>query len=105
MKSISLALALFSISLLVGCSNNRDENESIKELAWGFIEQKGWDATTKGDWKGAIVTDSIADERYELFDNRYEGKQVISVSFEDKKNVEVSTPVILVDSDTNMPGE
>ena len=42
-----------------------------------------------------------ADDSYELLDETYEGKEVLSVSFEDKKNVVVGTPLILVAPDTN----
>lgn len=99
---------LISITLLLlvfGCSNNQDEvnkhsEEDIKEVAWKFIEEKGWAANVKGDWQGAEVTETTADNNYELLDNNYDGKKVLSVSFENQENVVIGTPLILVDPTT-----
>ena len=74
--------------------------EEIKVVAWEFIKEKGWSANTKEDRQGAEVTETIADNSYELLDNNYEGKEVLSVSFEDKENVVIGTPLILVDPTT-----
>lgn len=71
--------------------------EEIKAVAWEFIKEKGWIATVKEDWQDAEVKETIADNSYELLDNNYEGKKVLSVSFEDKENVVMGTPIILVD--------
>lgn len=71
--------------------------EEIKTIAYEFIKEKGWIATVKGDWKDAEVKETIADDSYELLDNNYEGEKVLSVSYEDKENVVMGTPIILVD--------
>ena len=52
----------------------------------------------------------IANNSYELLDKTYEGKEILIVSFEDKENVVVGTPLILIDPNLNevigyMPGE
>ena len=39
--------------------------------------------------------------KFELLDSNYEGMEVLSVSFEDKENIVVATPIILIDPDTN----
>ena len=108
MKLKLLYLAI-TILLLVGCSNNQDVGnitdtdsyEKVREVAWEFIEEKGWNDTAKEDWKSAKVKKIIADNSYELLDKTYEGREVLTVSFEDKKNVVAGTPVILVDPDLN----
>lgn len=51
-----------------------------------------------------------ADNSYEFLDKTYDGKEVLMVSFEDKDNVVLGTPLILVDPITNevigyMPSE
>lgn len=95
--------------LFVGCSNNQDVGtitdtdsyEKVREVAWEFIEEKGWNGTAKEGWKSAEVKSVIADNRYELLDETYEGKEILTVSFEDKENVVVGTPLILVDPNLN----
>jgi hypothetical protein len=104
--------------MIVGCSIKQDRGnsnvidnyEKIREVAWEFIEEKGWDDRAIEDWKSAEVKKTIADNSYELLDKTYEGKEVLRVSFEDKENVVVGPPLILVDPNTNevigfMPGE
>ena len=98
---------------LFGCqqsSEDENDNQDIKTVAWGFIEEKGWDTNANVNWQGAKVTETIADNSYELLDSNYEGREVLSVSFEDKENVVIGTPLILVDPTTKkvigyMPGE
>ena len=95
--------------LLVGCSNNqdagnatnKDEYGKVREVAWKFVEAKGWTDTSKEDWQSAEVNKAIADNSYELLDKAYEGREILTVSFEDKVNVVVGTPLIRVDSETN----
>ncbi|WP_226669660.1 hypothetical protein [Metabacillus litoralis] len=82
----------------------------IREIAWNFLEEKGWSDRAKEEWKSAKVSKIIVTKDYELLDKDYKGKEVFSVSFEDKENIIASTPIILVDADTNkvigyMPGE
>ena len=109
LKFLYLSITTFLILLLVGCSNNQDVGniadtdnyEKVREVAWEFIKEKGWNDTAKEGWKSAEVKKIIADNRYELLDKTYEGKEILSVSFEDKEYVVVGTPVILVDPDTN----
>ena len=104
LKKISLILSFMFLSIgLFGCqqsSKDENNNNDIKTVAWEFIKEKGWDANAKEDWQGAEVTETIADNSYELLDNNYEGKEVLSVSFEDKENVVIGTPLILVDPTT-----
>ncbi len=102
LKSLYLAITAF---WLVGCSNyqevgnitDTDSYDKVREVAWEFIEEKGWNDTAKEGWKSARVKRIIADNSYELLDKTYERKEVLSVSFEDKENVVVGTPLILVD--------
>ncbi len=109
LKFLYLAITAFLILLLVGCSNNQyvrnitdtDSYEKVREVAWDFIEEKEWNASAKEGWKSAEVKKIIADHRYEWLDKTYEGKEVLTVSFEDKENVVVGTPLILVDPNLN----
>ena len=106
LKFSYLALTAF---LIVGCSNNQDVGnitetdsyENVREVAWEFIEEKGWNDNAKEGWQSAKVEKIIADNSYELLDKTYEGKEILSVSFEDKGYVVAGTPVILVDPDLN----
>lgn len=82
----------------------------IREIAWNFLEKRGWSDSAKEEWKSAAVTKIIVNKDYELLDKNYKGNGVFSVLFEDKENIVVSTPIILVDAETNnvigyMPGE
>lgn len=97
------------ILLVFGCSYNQnvgnitetDSYEKAKEVAWEFIEEKGWNDTAKEGWKSAKVKKVIADNSYELWDKTYEGKEILTVLFEDKENVVVDTPLIFVAPDSN----
>ena len=102
--------------LIAGCSTTETVNDTsgsyelAREAAWEFVQEKGWSDSAKGNWQNAKVEIIIADESYELLDVSYEGKEVTSVSFQDKENVVVGTPLILVDFDNNkvigyMPSE
>ena len=109
LKFSYLAITAFLILLVFGCSNNQDVGnitktdsyEKVREVAWDFIEEKGWTDTAKEGWQSAKVEKIIADSSYELLDKTYEGKEILSVSFEDKEYVVAGTPVILVDPDLN----
>lgn len=102
LKFLYLAITAF---LLVGCSTNQDVRdvadtdryEKVREAAWEFLEEKGWNDTAKEGWKSAEVKKIIADNSYEWLDKNYEGKEVLIVSFEDKENVVAGTPLLLVD--------
>jgi len=72
-----------------------------REVAWAFLNEKGWDSTATGDWESAVVKNTIADESYELIDKSYVGKLVSSVTFEDQDNLVVGTPIVLLDFDTH----
>ncbi|WP_343800061.1 hypothetical protein [Bacillus carboniphilus] len=89
----------------MGCTNIEsdvgDNYSSIRKTAWNFIKEKGWSDSAKEDWNSATVTKIIVNGDYELLNTSYEGKEVFSVSFEDKENVLASTPVILVDLNRN----
>ncbi len=113
-----LVITVFSTLLLVGCSENQNaESQSeadgynvVREVAWNFIKEKGWNDTAKDNWQSAEVKKVVVDNNYELLDKTYDGKEVLSVSFEDKDNSVVGTPLILIEPDTNkvigyMPSE
>ncbi|WP_438298156.1 hypothetical protein [Sporosarcina sp. FA15] len=115
LKFLYLAITAF---LIVGCSNNQevgnitdtDSYENVREVAWAFIEEKGWNDNAEKDWESAEVKKMIANNSYELLDKTYEGKEILIVSFEDKENVVVGTPLILIEPNLNevigyMPGE
>ena len=102
-------ITVFSALLLVGCFENQHaENEGgtdgyneVKETAWNFVKEKGWNNNANGDWQSAEVIKVVVDNTFELLDKNYEGMEVLSVSFEDKENIVVATPIILIDPDTN----
>lgn len=117
---LKLLLTLISICMVAGCSNSNAQNvakpssedgyELVREAAWEFIQDNGWSDPVKGDWQSAKVELLNADENYEMLDDKYEGKEVAAVSFQDKENVVIGTPLILVALDTNevvgyMPSE
>ncbi|KAA0965646.1 hypothetical protein FQ087_04970 [Sporosarcina sp. ANT_H38] len=109
LKYLYLAITAFLMLLVASCSNKQDVGnftdtdsyEKVRKVAWEFIEEKDWNDTAKEDWKSAEVKKIIADNSYELLDKTYEGQELLSVSFEDKENVVVGTPLILVDPDLN----
>lgn len=109
LKFLYLTLAVFSIWIIIGCSNKQDiENTNdtdnygdVRAIAWEFVNEKGWNDRAKEDWQSAKVKKTIADNSYELLDKTYDGKEVLTVSFEDKDNVVIGTPSILVDLNTN----
>lgn len=114
LKFLQVVLVFILHLVAVGCSNheieaNSDPNEHLKKIAWEYLEAKGWNNTAI-DWQSAVVTKTTVNTDYELLDKSYIGKKVSSVSFEDKANVSVSTPSILIDTTNNkvvgyLPGE
>ena len=70
---------------------------NIREIAWNFLKEQGWNESAEEEWKSATVTKIIVNGDYELLDKSYDGKEVLSVSFKDKENVVEGTPIILVD--------
>lgn len=104
--------------MIAGCSStedavndsSEDSHELEKKAAWEFVQDQGWSQSAKGNWQNAKVEIIITDQSYELFDTQYEGEEVASVSFQDKDNVVVGTPLILVDLESHevvgyMPSE
>jgi len=117
---LKLILILISICMIAGCSNSsaqdvakpssEDGDGLVRKAAWEFIQEKGWSEKAKVNWQNAKVELIIADEKYEMLNTQYVGKEVAAVSFQDKENVVNGTPLILVDLDTNavvgyMPSE
>lgn len=83
---------------------------NFKEIAWNFLIEHGWNESAKEGWKSTSVTKIIVNEDYVLLDKSFDGKEVLAVSFKDKKNVIVGTPIVLIDANTKkvigyMPGE
>ncbi|SES44437.1 hypothetical protein [Psychrobacillus sp. OK032] len=119
LKFLYLTITVFSIGIIIGCTNKQviEENTNdtdnygdVRAVAWEFINEKGWNDRAKEDWQSAKVKKTIADNSYELLDKTYDGKEVLTVSFEDKNSVVIGTPSILVDPDSNevigyMPSE
>ncbi|QOR64963.1 hypothetical protein IM538_14050 [Cytobacillus suaedae] len=102
----SLSASSFSVINEIFASSHL----SIKEIAWNFLKEKGWNDRANDEWGKASVTKVLVNDDYELVDKSYEGKEVFSVSFEDKENTVVGTPIVLVDADTDrvigyMPGD
>lgn len=79
----------------------KDPFLKIREVAWNFLKEKGWQDRAKEEWESSTVSEIIINNDYELLDKSYEGKEVLSVTFEDKENVVVGTPKILVDPIAN----
>ncbi|MCA0970886.1 hypothetical protein LCM20_09815 [Halobacillus litoralis] len=112
MRYTFIGAAILSACLISGCSTEQQSTtyqESI-DTAWLFIESKGWDQTAKGNGDHAEVTEVVVDEDYVLMDESFHGEEVLSIRFEDKENVVVSTPVVLVEPKANevvgyVPGE
>ncbi|MFJ8064600.1 hypothetical protein ACIQYS_08210 [Psychrobacillus sp. NPDC096426] len=82
-------------------SEMEDNYENVRRIAWDFLKENGWNDRANEEWKSATITKIIADKKHVFLDKSYEGKEVLSVSFEDKENVVVGPPLILVDTDTN----
>ncbi|WP_313893955.1 hypothetical protein [Psychrobacillus sp.] len=101
-------LIIISSLLIVGCSNNNEDNEVYEEIratVWNFSDEQGW-SYSKEDWESASIRKTIADDSYKTLDINYIGKEILIVSLEDR----VASPLIFVDTDTNevighMPGE
>jgi nitrous oxide reductase accessory protein NosL len=117
---LKLLLTLILIYMLAGCSNSNAQNvakptsedgyELVRKAAWDFIQDNGWSEPVKEDWQSAKVELVKVDENYEMLDSQYVGKEVAAVSFQDKENVVIGTPLILVDLETKevvgyMPSE
>jgi len=115
---LKLLVLTILLCLIAGCSTtedtmkdtNEDGYELVRKAAWEFIRGKGWSEPANGNWQSANVKIIKAVGNYEMLDTRYEGKEVAAVSFQDKDNVVVGTPLILVDLETNevvgyMPSE
>ena len=115
---IQVSLILMIMFFTVGCGASeeihlgaKEEHLVAKEAAWNFLVEKEWDEGVKeGSWQDAEVNEVTVDDDYSLLDESYEEKEVLSVSFENKENLAVGVPVILVSVETNeavgyMPGE
>ncbi|WP_199092978.1 hypothetical protein [Sporosarcina sp. P1] len=109
LKYICFFLVVLSALLIMGCANklnsekvnNVYEYSDVRAAAWVFVNEKGWNNTAEDGWQGADVEETMADNRYVLLDKKYEGQEVLVVTFEDVENVVTGTPQILVDSTTN----
>ena len=67
LKFLHLTLTLVSIGLIVGCTNTSDlENtndfEQVREVAWTFVVEQGWNDRAEEDWQSAEVKKAIARE-------------------------------------------
>ena len=115
---LKLLVLTILLCLIAGCSTtedtvkdtNEDGYELVRKAAWEYIQKKGWSESAIGNWQSANVDIIKADGNYEMLDTRYVGSEVAAVSFHDKENVVVGTPLILVDPETNevvgyMPNE
>ena len=117
-KLIQVSLFLMIMFFTVGCGVSeeihlgaKEDHLGAKEAAWNFLAEKEWNEGVKeGSWQDAEVSEVTVDNNYSLLDESYEGKEVLSVSFDDKDNLAVGVPVIIVSLDTNevvgyLPGE
>ncbi|MCT8138336.1 hypothetical protein H1D32_11595 [Anaerobacillus sp. CMMVII] len=105
----------FIALVLSSCSNLNDKEmtdnyDNVREVAWEFIKEQGWHDRVSDDWQSARVKQIVVDKSYHLFDQTYEGTEVLSVSFKEKQELVASFPLILVDEQTNkvigyIPGE
>ena len=106
--ALYFVITVFSAILLIGCSENQNaENQvgtdgynEVRKTAWNFVKENGWNNNANGNWQSAEVIKVLVDNKFELLDKNYEGMEVLSVSFEDKENIVVATPIILIDPDT-----
>ncbi|KKB34766.1 YobA family protein [Bacillus thermotolerans] len=78
---------------------DKESDEHVREIAWDFVKEKGWDDEGKEEWQRAKVTKTVAADNDHTFlgqayKDNYEGKEVLFVSFE-------STPSILIDPQTS----
>ena len=113
-KSKWLILLIIMI-WVTGCNDvekdtgNEQSYEDVKKVAWDYLIEQGWSENAK-DSNRAVVKKIVVNDNYELIDSSFEGTEAWSVSFVDKDNVLVGTPIILVDRKTKkvigyMPGE
>jgi len=55
LKLLYLILTVFSILLIAGCTNkseientnDKERFEQVREVAWAFVEEKGWNGTAE----------------------------------------------------------
>ncbi|PKR76833.1 hypothetical protein CEY16_13545 [Halalkalibacillus sediminis] len=108
-KFARLVILAFVLIQFVGCSdrldsqleNRSDKYNDVRNIAWEFVKENGWNEQAKGDWKDAKVIKIVADDQYELLDDSYEGEEVLSVISEEDGNYVTGTPTILIDSTKN----
>lgn len=82
MKLKYLLLTVFSIVLIVGCSNKpviENANDidiygEVKAAAWNFLHEEGWQDQAKDDFQSAKVEKAIANTNYILLDKTNDGK-------------------------------
>lgn len=118
--NITCLIILLLMTVSIGCSNNTDvqktavskeeEFHNARKIAWEFLKERQWNDRAKDNWKTAKVTQTTVDENYQLLNKGYEGRKILSVSFEDKEIAAAGTPVILVDPTSKeivgyLPGE
>lgn len=110
-KIFHRALLLFVILSLLACKASEEDTLDAKETAWNFLAENRWNNEVKGgNWKNAEVTKVTVSNDYFLLDERYDGKEVLAVSFEANENLFVGPPTVIISLDTNeaigyMPNE
>jgi hypothetical protein len=103
-KFIYIAMTLLSILLMAGWFN-KDSYDPVREAAWKFVEEKGWNGREE-DWKKGKVETRMVDSSFEMLDKTFQGKEVVTVTLENA----LAAPLIIVDPDTTevigyIPGE
>ncbi|SOC38609.1 hypothetical protein [Ureibacillus acetophenoni] len=105
MRNLFLLLVVATLSILTGCSMNEnieteDSFDEIRKIAWDFVKEQGWGTTSDGEWQSAEVQEIIMKDHFEILDLSYNGRTVLKVTFIDRADALVSTPVILIAPDT-----
>lgn len=101
-SNLSFIFVILFLTLLIGCTNDKFVEE--KKVAWNYLVNQEMSDNANEDLDKASVSEVEVSDDYKLIDETYIGKTVVAVTFEDKENVVIGTPTVLVSSDNKVIG-
>ncbi|WP_215145173.1 hypothetical protein [Exiguobacterium qingdaonense] len=100
-------LLCFTILMLVGCiqpstspSTQPDDETAIIKSAVTYLDNRKW-LLSDENGRQATIQSITVDDRYELFDARFEGTRAWLVTFPPDSQRTVEIPQVLVESESN----